>query len=201
QVDLVLVDGHPRGLGYVLAGDERVSAYPVFEAFDVAAVTELPGRPLRRPRFFADEHLARLARYLRLAGFDTALAPGLQDNEVVRRARNGRRILLTRDRELVSRYRPERVLRLHSQRPAEQLAEVVRCLQLERTARPFSRCLVCNHPLRPASRAEVAAGAPARVARDTEAFLACSGCGRIYWPGSHHRRMQRILERAGLPTA
>lgn len=200
QVDLVLVDGQPRGLDHRLAGQERVSAYPVFEALDVNGVAPIPGRPLRRPRFFADEHLARLARYLRLAGFDTLLASGLEDGELVRRSESDGRILLTRDRELVSRYRPTRVLMLCSERPMEQLAEVVRRLQLEASAAPFSRCMVCNHELRPASPAEVAARAPARVAGEPKEFLACDGCGRLYWPGSHYRRMRGLLARAGLPS-
>lgn len=198
QVDLVLVGGRPARLDDMLDEADRVAVYPVFEAFDVGGAAAVHGRPLRDPRFFADEHLARLARYLRLAGFDTLLARGLADRTLVAAAEAEGRILLTRDRHLVRFLGPSRVLLPAAERPAEQFIEVVGRLQLETAARPFSRCMVCNARLAPAAGEAVRHRVPARVREDHEAFLACEGCGRIYWPGSHHRRMSRLLAAAGI---
>jgi len=198
-VDLVLVDGRPAGLDTALAGGERIAAYPVFEAFDVGAVSTIPGRPLRQPRFFADEHLARLGRYLRLAGFDTRLEPGLDDRALVEASEAQGRVLLTRDRHLVEFLRPSRVVVPHATRPTEQFVEVVRRLQLESLARPFTRCMVCNACLDPIGKADLPGDLPPRVRDAHEAFLRCGGCGRVYWPGSHHRRMGRLLGAAGIP--
>lgn len=199
-VDLVLVAGRPSGLDRVLVEGDRVALYPVFEALDVGGTTVLPGRPLRDPRFFADEHLARLARYLRLAGFDTRLAEGADDRAIVEAARSEGRILLTRDRHLVEFLAPSHVLVPRSGRPAEQFVEVVRRLQLESAARPFSRCMVCNSPLSDATAQAVEERVPDRVRDDHGGFLACGGCGRVYWPGSHHRRMSGLLAAAGIPV-
>src|SRR6185503_4878065 len=71
EVDLILVDGRSVGFGHVLRGGERVAVYPLFEALDIAPVTRLRPLPLRNPRFLADGHLGKLARHLRMAGFDT----------------------------------------------------------------------------------------------------------------------------------
>jgi uncharacterized protein with PIN domain len=198
EVDLVLIDGRPEGLDAALAGRERVAAYPVFEAFDVGTVSPIPGRPLRCPRFFADEHLARLGRYLRLAGFDVRMEPGLDDRALVDGAEAEERVLLTRDRHLVDFLRPSRVVVPRASRPAEQFVEVIRRLQLESLARPFTRCMVCNACLDPIEKADLPGDLPARVRDGHEVFLGCSGCGRVYWPGSHHRRMSRLLGIAGI---
>lgn len=71
EVDLILVDGRSTGFGHLLADGERVSVFPMFESLDVSGVTQVRAVPLREVRFVADVHLGRLARYLRLAGFDT----------------------------------------------------------------------------------------------------------------------------------
>lgn len=201
EVDLVLVAGRVAGLDDPLEEGDRLAAYPVFEAFDLGALAPIAGRPLRQPSFFADEHLARLARYLRLAGFDTRLAPGWDDARLVAASEAEGRILLTKDRHLVTFLRPSRVFVPGSGRPAEQFVELVRRLQLEAAARPFTRCIVCNARLRPARREELAGRVPARVRAAHEQFLACEDCGRIYWPGSHHRRMSRLLAAAGITAA
>jgi len=197
-VDLVLVDGRAAGLDTRLSGAERVAAYPVFEAFDLGGLSPIPGRPLRQPRFFADEHLARLGRYLRLAGFDTRIEPGLDDRALVEASQAQGRVLLTRDRHLVEFLRPSRVFVPLATRPAEQFVEVVRRLQLEALARPFTRCMVCNAPVAPVDRAALPPDLPERVRKAHSTFLGCGGCGRVYWPGSHHRRMGRLLEAAGI---
>jgi uncharacterized protein with PIN domain/sulfur carrier protein ThiS len=194
-VDLALADGEPVLSGSRLGTVSRVALYPVFERFDIAA---LAPSPRRRSRFFADEHLARLARYLRLAGFDTLLAQGLADEELVARAEAQQRIVLTRDRGLLARHRPSRALYVVGGRPHDQLAQVIASLQLEHAARPFTRCMVCNGVLEDVGRGAIAHRVPASVARDHDTFLACSGCDRVYWPGSHVRRMRALLQGAGM---
>ena len=71
EVDIILVNGISVSFSRKLSDGDRISVYPVFESFDVSAVTHLRARPLREPRFILDVHLGRLAKYLRLCGFDT----------------------------------------------------------------------------------------------------------------------------------
>ena len=127
----------------------------------------LPPRPRLAgsdpPRFFADAMLGRLARWLRLLGFDTAYAAELPDGEIVRRALEQERWILTRDRALPVEWRVSGIHVLDSEVLADQLRDVVRAFRLASRVQPFSRCGECNEPLAAASPAEVAAEVPARV--------------------------------------
>ncbi|TFZ07132.1 hypothetical protein EZ313_11110 [Ramlibacter henchirensis] len=148
------------------------------------------------PRFAADAMLARLARWLRVLGWDTTLDPELDDPELVFRANEQRRILLTRDRHLLRELKPHRSLEVRSDEPLEQLRDVVLSLQLEPPRELFTRCTVCNSPLPdPLSPAQREVLLPPDVRDLPGPARQCPGCGRIYWLGSHARRMRAALER------
>lgn len=150
-------------------------------------------------RLLCDEMLAGLARWLRAAGHDTALAPPqASDRALVELARAERRLLLTRDRSLPERA-PDLVLLLPEPLEA-QAAALSRLLGLDWLAAPFTRCLVDNTPLRPAS-AQALAALPAQTTSLPGPFRTCPACGRVYWPGSHVRRMAARLEHWAGPAA
>ncbi|GLC25692.1 hypothetical protein rosag_22050 [Roseisolibacter agri] len=134
--------------------------------------------------------LARLARWLRALGHDVLLAgPGEPDAAVVRRAEAEGRWLLTRDRALAAdgaRALGERRLLLRADAPLAQLLETRDALGLRDLALTFTRCLLCNAPL-DVLDAEGPCGGPRRR---------CAACGRVYWEGSHTRRMRAALARA-----
>lgn len=139
--------------------------------------------------------LQGLGRWLRAAGYDTALAErGQTDGDLLRRAGAEARLLLTCDRELAMRARPEvAVLAL----PAEGLDAgahtLSRDLGLDWLRAPFTRCLRDNAVLRPAS-ARQRRDLPARAQVLQGPVTACPDCARLYWPGSHVRRMRARLE-------
>lgn len=142
-----------------------------------------------------DEMLAGLCRWLRAAGHDTAMMRrGTGDAEVVARAARDGRLLLTRDRRILERrLAAGRTLLLEGDALEGWAAQVTAGLGLDWLAAPFSRCLLCNLPVAPAP-----AAARARVpaaARGCEPLTACRGCGRLYWPGAHVRRMTARLRR------
>lgn len=145
------------------------------------------------PGFAVDAMLGRLARWLRALGFDTVYQPGIDDHDLVAIANKEDRILLTRDRHLITHLRPRRGLLLTSGKPLEQLGEVSGQYGIEPTADLFNRCLICNSRLRPATPAEVDSRVPQDSRLMPGPFLVCPGCDRIYWPGSHVRRMRRAL--------
>jgi hypothetical protein len=189
EIELVLRNGESVDLEARVEDGDRLALYPVFECFEVAPLVRLRPAPLREPRFLADAHLGRLARDLRLLGFDTAFANDLGDDELARRAAAERRILLTRDRQLLMRREVTHGCYLRPARPEEQLAYVVRRLQLCRRIRPFTRCTACNTPVEAVGRETVAARLPPSVRRVHDCFWRCGGCGRVYWQGSHWRAM------------
>jgi uncharacterized protein len=147
------------------------------------------------PRFLVDAMLGRLARWLRLLGFDTAYDAAISDADVARRAFEEGRIVVTRDRALPDEWRLPRVLVIRSETPGEQLRELARVFPLRRDARPFSRCSRCNAPLESVAAEAVAAQVPARVLAGRPVFQRCGACGRVYWQGSHVERIRRALDR------
>jgi uncharacterized protein with PIN domain len=196
EIDLLLVNGEPAGFERLLADGDRVAAYPRFRRIDISAVSPVHLPLPEEPRFALDGHLGKLARYLRLLGFDAAHRPQADDEALARAAAGEDRILLTRDLDLLKRRVVRRGYRVRSTRPRAQLAEVVRQFSLTDRCRPFTRCLVCGEQLAPVSPGEAAGRVPPGVAARHHAFRACPGCGRVYWPGSHHRRLSTLVEEA-----
>lgn len=194
EVDLILVNGESVDFGHIVREGDRISVYPVFEAFDIAPLSRVRPEPLREPRFVLDLHLGRLAGYLRMAGFDAAYRNDYADEELARISRGEGRILLTRDRGLLKRGMVTHGYCVRETAVREQLVEVLRRFDLFRLLRPFVRCMRCNAPLERARPEEVAARVPPEAARLHDEFLACPGCGRVYWKGGHYRRMRCFLE-------
>lgn len=189
EIELVLRNGESIDLEARVEDGDRLAVYPVFESFDVASLVRLRPGPLRDPRFLADAHLGRLARDLRLLGFDTVFANDPGDDALARRAAAEQRVLLTRDRQLLMRREVTHGCYLRAARPEEQLGYLVRRLQLCRLMRPFTRCTACNAPVQGVSREAIAASLPPAAGRLHETFWRCDGCGRVYWQGSHWRAM------------
>jgi len=147
------------------------------------------------PRFLADAMLGRLARWLRILGYDTQYVKDVPDNEVIRIARAEGRVILTRDRELCRR-RGVRTVWISSTALGEQLREVVSALGLS-TETPFRRCVVCNAVLDEIGREEARRLVPPYVFRTQRRFGRCPSCGRVYWRGTHWARMAEQLRKLG----
>ena len=195
EVDLILVDGRSVDFDHLLRGGERVSVYPMFEALDIAPVLRLRPMPLRDPCFVADTHLGKLARHLRMAGFDTLWANPWDDDEIVRVAALEKRTILTRDKAMLRRRQVDRGYFVRATASEAQLGEVVRALQLEVRLAPFTRCRECNVALEGISREAALARIPERIRDIYDRFKQCPGCARVYWEGSHFHRMKGILDR------
>lgn len=167
------------------------------------------GRPGAPPRFLADVMLGRLARWLRLVGYDAAWEADASDERLVRRALDEGRILLTRDRRLPDEWRVRNVLVVEAEDPLLQLRDVVERLELDWRRDVFTRCSRCNVALKEVDAGELeaaqgtaeagaggAGGAvPAGVLERERRFRRCPACDRVYWAGDHTRRMRTRLER------
>jgi uncharacterized protein with PIN domain len=139
------------------------------------------------PRFFCDDHLRRLARWLRAAGYDAAWERAIDDPVLLARCRDEERVLLTLDRALAEHAGAAACL-LPSHDPVEQLRFLARRYGLDLLAHAFTRCPVCNEPLLEAAPADVEV--PARVRESCDRFWRCARCGRAYWEGDHVRNMR-----------
>lgn len=194
EVEVILVNGESVGFERLLADGDRVAVYPVFEAFDVAPLLRLRPQPLRTSRFVADAHLGGLAHLLRMMGFDTLYDNAFADHEIERLALHEHRVVLTRDRGLLERRGVTHGVYVRALRSPAQLREVFERLQLARSARPFTRCLHCNARLVATTKAQALPQLPPRVAAAFDRFSACEGCARVFWEGSHWRRMRVLID-------
>ncbi len=194
EVDLVLVNNESVDFSFVPGDGDQISVYPVFEALDIAAVSRVRPQPLRQTRFVLDAHLGRLAGYLRILGLDALFRSDYSDDELVRVSGSEHRIILTRDRGLLMRAAVTHGYYVRQRSWREQLVDVVRRFDLTGCVSPLSRCLVCNAVLETASKTEVAHLVPLRSREECDEFHRCPGCGRVYWNGSHYRRMRRLVD-------
>lgn len=154
--------------------------------------------PPAEPRFYCDAMLGRLARWLRALGFDTAYDASIADADLVRRAWEEGRWILTCDRRLQEEWRISGCLLLKGEEPLARLAEVLSHFGIDQPRCAFTRCLQCNEALETidadmaSERVEIEV--PDRVFRTRDEFSYCPACGRVYWEGSHTRRMRRRLK-------
>jgi uncharacterized protein with PIN domain len=193
EVELVLVNGQPVDFSHRVRDGDAVSVYPVFESLDVRAVPRPRREPLRDLRFVLDVHLGRLAAYLRMAGFDAQYRNDAGDEELAAVVERERRVLLTRDRYLLMRSNVDRGYWVRSKEPKRQFVEVLRRFELAASMQPFTRCTRCNGELEAVRREDVWERLPEGV-RERDGFRRCVSCGQVYWEGTHHARMQKMLE-------
>jgi uncharacterized protein with PIN domain len=144
--------------------------------------------------FIADVMLGKLTKWLRVMGIDVVYDASVTDDQLLRRAEQERRILLTRDRRLAQRRAPIRRLLVVSDYYHEQVRQVVRTFGLEPAIRVFTRCLRCNTRLYPVTKGAMAGRVPSYVYATQMTFKRCVACDRIYWAGTHRDNMLRQLQ-------
>jgi uncharacterized protein with PIN domain len=144
-------------------------------------------------KFLVDAMLGKLAKWLKILGFDTDYRNKTEDRELLRIARAERRILLTRDHNLLAAAQSVRGLLVESDDWRSQLAQVLEAFGLRDSARPFTRCLSCNVGLKPLAKKNARNLVAPFVYEKARSFAICPACGRIYWPGTHFGDMDRKL--------
>lgn len=192
EVDLIIANGHSVGFAYRLNDTDFLSVYPVFESLDIGGLSRVRAVPLRETRFALDVHLGKLARLLRMIGFDAQYNNRIADEELALLARREKRIILSRDRGLFKRRTVTHGYLVRSAAPRQQLAEVLRRFDLAGCLRMFTRCMECNLPLARVDKAAIAALLPPVVASTYNEFSRCPDCRRVFWRGTHWERMKKL---------
>jgi uncharacterized protein len=157
----------------------------------------MPAPAMRfEPRFAADAMLGRLARWLRVLGFDTTCDASLPGVEQLQRAQERGRILLTSNRCLLREMQPRIAFEIRGVDPLEQLRQVVTAMALPAPMELFTRCMLDNTELSaPLPPAQAHALVPEGVRGIPGPVRQCPLCGRVYWHGSHARRMRAAIDR------
>jgi len=194
EIELILANGRSVDFSYIVQAGDRISVYPMFEALDISPLIRLREKPLRELRFIIDANLGRLARYLRLLGFDTLYRNNYPDQEIARIAQQDRRIVLTRDRALLQHKSITHGYFVRSDKPREQVKEILARLDLYDHVHPFTRCLRCNGEMEDVEKHTVDHQLQPRTRQYYDRFRRCTACGQAYWRGSHFERMERLCE-------
>jgi uncharacterized protein with PIN domain len=200
EIDLILAEGQLVGFSYILDCEQEIDVYPIQSLPTLFPENRLQIRVIER--FIADCHLGKLARNLRLLGFDVVYDRDAQDRQLLAAlsiddpeiigAREGfpSWALLTRDRRLLMHKVVRHGYYPRSQDPAEQTIEVMRRFDLVSSIAPFTRCLRCNAPLEKVEKADVMEKLEPLTRIHYEHFRRCPGCQQIYWPGSHFDKLR-----------
>jgi uncharacterized protein with PIN domain len=194
EVDLILVNGQLQDFSYLVQAGDRIAVYPAFTTLQPNSTMPLRPPPPQPVRFVLDNHLGRLARYLRLLGFDTLYFNNAYDDaQLAELAQMKNCILLSRDRGLLKRSQVIHGYCLRSKDPRQQVADVLHRYQLTAQIKPWRRCLRCNGPLQPVAKEQILHRLEPKTKRYFNDFQICSDCQQIYWRGSHFQKLASFV--------
>lgn len=192
EVELIIVNGQSVGFDYQLQAGDRVAVYPVFKNLDISVLIKLREKSSpNNPRFILDVNLGKLAKLMRLLGFDSLYRNDYRDAELVNIAVSEQRIVLTRDRRLLYAKQISHGYWVRRVDVESQIDEVLQRFDLYGLINPFARCLVCNGVLVPVGKADILDRLEPKTRLYYEDFHQCADCRRIYWEGSHMENMRK----------
>lgn len=145
------------------------------------------------PRFVADVMLGRLAKWLRISGFDILYSNRYADDELIAISREEGRILLSRDTRLLVRKPVNNFIFLESDRIQDQIRQIFRATRTTLLPALLTRCLLCNEMLDLIPRTEIREVVPRYVFENQRQFKSCPRCGKVYWAGTHRQSVMHIL--------
>ncbi len=186
EVGLLLINGESASMDRRLEANDRVAVFPALRRLAPPCAVE--------PRFAADSHLGRLARYLRFCGFDTLWDNAWDDADLVAIATGEARVVLTRDRALLMHRTLSQGCYLRDTAPLAQLADVGARYALALGSGKPARCLECNERLDRAPKQDVAGRLLPGTLAGFDEFWHCGRCDGVFWRGSHWRRMREVVD-------
>jgi len=156
-------------------------------------------RLINNPKFIVDHNVGKLAKWLRIMGYNTLFFNGRDNSNMIAIALTENRKILTRDtqiakRRVVASGQLEAVL-ITNDKPEQQLHQVIVQLKLDQQLKPFTICLECNQPLVKRVKQLLKDRVPPYVFKTQNQYMECPVCHRIYWRGTHWQAMTRKLNK------
>jgi len=195
EPDLILVNGKSVDFNYLPDNGDRISVYPKFESLDITKLTRLRPEPLRVTKFILDVHLGKLAKYLRMLGFDTLYKNDFEDQKIIDISLSDNRIILTRDLGILKNKTVTHGHFVRSQQPKKQLEEIIQRFDLSEIINPLSRCIECNGNIRVVDKKDIQHLLKPKTVKYYNEFFKCNSCRRIYWEGSHYNKMMERIDK------
>jgi len=194
EVERIVVNGIAVDFNYTVRDGDHIEVFPAGENFNGIPALQLRVELSQPPLFIVDSNLGRLARYLRLLGFDCLYRNDYDDGAVAKIASEQQRVVLTRDRSLLKRRIIVHGYFVRADRPKIQTREVLKRFALYSLIRPLTRCTQCNGILIETGKKPIEHRLEPLTRQYYDKFLICPGCDRIYWQGSHSMRIKQLLD-------
>jgi len=180
EIGLVRINRSPVTLQHNTPDGQEVDIWPSNLALAIQD---------KKPAFILDVHLGTLARRMRLLGLDASYSNSFSDEHIIQAAGKEQRAILTRDLGILKNSRVQVGYWLRADDPDTQIHEILKEFGVAGYMEPLSRCLACNGRLHPVAKEAVIGSLPERVARRFEEFYQCDACGKVYWKGSHYKKL------------
>lgn len=194
EIDKITISCREVDFHYLVKENDILHIHPISPETNFFTPSLLRRDPLKSLRFVVDVNVAKITGKLRMLGFDTYCDSSLDDARLAAISSCRRRILLTRDRNLLKRNVVEFGHLIRSRHPKKQLAEVFHLFNLQKKLQPFSRCLHCNGLLSPVAKKKIEHLLEPLTLKYYDDFQNCLSCGKIYWQGSHRQKMAEELD-------
>jgi uncharacterized protein with PIN domain len=195
EIDRIIVNNANKvDFSYIVMPADRIKVYPVSSQTDFFSPSRIRPALPHGFKFMCDVNVGKLARWLRIFGFDTVYENNFEDDELAEMASKTQRILLSKDCNLLKR---KKVIWGHLVRvndPIEQIVDVVQLFQLERLIQPYRRCLRCNGQLLRVEKEKVDHLLEPLTRKYYTVFHQCNTCCQVYWQGSHRSGMEANLQ-------
>lgn len=200
EVDLILVNERSEDFSYIVCNGDEIKVYQDSEKICIKKKKSLLPLKLKEIKFVCDVHLWKLARRLRLLGFDVNYERNRENGQLAEISEREDRILLTRDRHLLMRKNITRGVFIRSENSDQQVIETIKSLNIKDDCRPFSRCILCNGKLEKLDMNEenfkkLENKIPASVTVRCDEYKICVLCEKIFWKGSHYKKLSEFVNR------
>lgn len=195
EVALILVNNVSVDFTYIVQDGDAIRAYPSSKCADIKQKQRLRPEPTCIPKFVVDANLGRLARYLRLLGFDCFYRNDYSDDMVAKISSENQRIVLTRDRSLLQRKIIIYGYFVRASTPKIQVNEVLKRFDLFHLIAPLVRCTRCNGKLKKTEKQKIEHRLKPLTKQHYNNFLICAKCDQIYWQGSHYDRVMHLIKK------
>lgn len=185
EIGKIYINGSQEDFNYKLQSDDNVEVFPI-------QITISDNKPLQ---FMVDSHLGKLAKDLRVLGFDCLYDVDYTAEKIISIAVQESKIVLTRNIGLLKSKQVSQGYWLRSQEPETQVKEVIKHFNLYDNIKPFTRCRVCNGLIDQVSKQSVEENLPQMTKVHFQDFYQCRECRRVYWKGSHYEKMLDNIEK------
>lgn len=192
-VDLILVNSKPVDFNYIVQPNDYISVYPEIETFNIDKINKLRKEPLRNTKFIVDVNLGQLAKNLRFLGFDSKYRNDYKDEKVVEISNREKRLILTRDIGLLKRNNVKRGYWVRNLNPDQQTTEILRKFDLFGDIKPFKYCSACNGKIEAIDKSRIIDRLEPKTKKYYQQFYICKKCKKIYWKGSHFRKLEKKI--------